>query len=185
MVSRVWFYVPNVIGYIRVLTAIAAVTLAFTPSALPLFFWIYGFSYFLDALDGVAARALNQVSRFGAVLDMVTDRICTAALLSVLAHNAASNPEYPAWMAPVYTFLMMLDVGAHWVQMYSALSVGAESHKNVSDEPAIIRWYYKRVNLFLVCLFNEVNLMVSLLVISGSKIGVWPYVHFSFCIMFS
>ena len=35
---------------------------------------LYGFSCLLDAVDGQAARALGQTSKFGAVLDMVTDR---------------------------------------------------------------------------------------------------------------
>ena len=41
----------------------------------------YGISCLLDAADGHAARALGQTSKFGAVLDMVTDRC--AALLRV------------------------------------------------------------------------------------------------------
>lgn len=35
---------------------------------------LYGISCLLDAVDGQAARALGQASKFGAVLDMVTDR---------------------------------------------------------------------------------------------------------------
>lgn len=34
----------------------------------------YCVSALLDAVDGVAARALGQTSKFGAILDMVTDR---------------------------------------------------------------------------------------------------------------
>lgn len=39
---------------------------------------LYMMSAFLDVADGYAARAFNQSSRFGAVLDMVTDRYCFA-----------------------------------------------------------------------------------------------------------
>jgi phosphatidylglycerophosphate synthase len=35
---------------------------------------LYGVSCLLDAIDGHAARMLGQTSRFGAVLDMITDR---------------------------------------------------------------------------------------------------------------
>ena len=42
---------------------------------------------------------------------MITDRFCTAALLSVLAHY------YPTQQM-VFTSLMILDVVSHWVQMY-------------------------------------------------------------------
>lgn len=40
---------------------------------------LYGASSLLDAADGYAARALNQSSEFGAVLDMVTDRYTGAS----------------------------------------------------------------------------------------------------------
>jgi CDP-diacylglycerol--inositol 3-phosphatidyltransferase len=46
---------------------------------------LYGVSCLLDAVDGMAARALDQTSKFGAVLDMVTDRyVEQKVLLSVL-----------------------------------------------------------------------------------------------------
>jgi hypothetical protein len=38
---------------------------------------LYCISCLLDAVDGQAARALDQTSKFGAVLDMVTDRYGT------------------------------------------------------------------------------------------------------------
>jgi CDP-diacylglycerol--inositol 3-phosphatidyltransferase len=64
--------VPNLIGYLRVITGLAAFYVAFEPAQYATFFWLYGFSYALDAVDGVAARHLKQMSRFGAVLDMVS-----------------------------------------------------------------------------------------------------------------
>lgn len=45
---------------------------------------LYGVSCLLDAVDGMAARALNQTSKFGAVLDMVTDRCVSTFLRSSL-----------------------------------------------------------------------------------------------------
>jgi CDP-diacylglycerol--inositol 3-phosphatidyltransferase len=36
-------------------------------------------------VDGWCARKFNQVSTFGAVLDMVTDRVSTACLLVILS----------------------------------------------------------------------------------------------------
>jgi phosphatidylglycerophosphate synthase len=64
--------VPNVIGYSRiVLAAFALFYMPYHPKACTL---LYGISCLLDAVDGQAARALGQTSKFGAVLDMVTDR---------------------------------------------------------------------------------------------------------------
>jgi CDP-diacylglycerol--inositol 3-phosphatidyltransferase len=60
------------IGYSRVVfAAFALYYMPYHPKACTL---LYGVSCLLDAVDGMAARALNQTSKFGAVLDMVTDR---------------------------------------------------------------------------------------------------------------
>jgi CDP-diacylglycerol--inositol 3-phosphatidyltransferase len=59
-------------GYTRViLVGISLHYMGSHPNACTL---LYGISALLDAVDGQAARALGQTSRFGAVLDMVTDR---------------------------------------------------------------------------------------------------------------
>lgn len=42
-------------------------------------------SALLDAFDGHAARILNQCSKFGAMLDMLTDRVATSMLLMALS----------------------------------------------------------------------------------------------------
>ena len=107
----VWLFVPNLIGYVRIIAALWGFAAARDPSRWAEFFWCYAVSYSLDAVDGTAARRLKQTSRLGAVLDMVTDRFCTAGLLSVLG---ALYPSHH-W---VFTYLMILDIVSHWAQMY-------------------------------------------------------------------
>jgi CDP-diacylglycerol--inositol 3-phosphatidyltransferase len=59
-------------GYTRVILAGISLTyMSYHPKYCTL---LYGISSLLDAVDGQVARALGQSSRFGAVLDMVTDR---------------------------------------------------------------------------------------------------------------
>ena len=67
--SNVYAYVPNIIGYVRVLLAAAALRLAFTdvPTSLAL----YALSFVCDELDGRFARMFDQCSEFGKLLDMV------------------------------------------------------------------------------------------------------------------
>ena len=63
-------------GYSRVLLAAVALHfMSYHPKYCTL---AYCISCLLDAVDGQAARALGQTSKFGAVLDMVTDR-CVAS----------------------------------------------------------------------------------------------------------
>ena len=115
-------YVPNLIGYTRIALGLAAFSYARDAAQWQWFFGLYFLSYALDAVDGVAARALQQTSRLGALLDMVTDRAATAGLLALLA------ALYPAH-AFTFTTLLMLDIVSHWAQMCASLSVGARSHK--------------------------------------------------------
>ena len=59
-------------GYSRViLAAVALYFMSYHPKYCTI---AYCVSCLLDAADGHAARALGQTSKFGAVLDMVTDR---------------------------------------------------------------------------------------------------------------
>jgi hypothetical protein len=57
--AKVWFFVPNLIGYARIATALLAFH-AHAQGAPETFFWWYATSYALDAVDGVAARSLHQ-----------------------------------------------------------------------------------------------------------------------------
>ena len=117
----VWLFAANLIGYARLLLALAAFGSAFAPAgdgaALARFCYLYFASYALDAADGAAARALKQTSAFGAVLDMATDRVCTAGLLALLAHRtagAAAAGAGRAWVAP----MLALPAGGAWEWLY-------------------------------------------------------------------
>lgn len=96
---------------------------------------LYGISCLLDAFDGMFARMLNQCSKFGAVLDMVTDRCTTACLLVFL------SLEYPRWVL-LFQFLITLDFSSHYIHMYSSLVTGSSSHKSVGADVSRILWYY-------------------------------------------
>ena len=67
----------------------------------------YLLSGLLDAFDGHAARYLNQGTKFGAMLDMLTDRCATMCLCVVLAMF------YPKW-ALFFQLSMSLDIASHW-----------------------------------------------------------------------
>ena len=82
----VLLYVPNLIGYVRI--ALAFVGYAYAFDSLQVTLGAYLLSQALDVADGFAARALGQSSKFGAVLDMVTDRTSTACLCSAFTNDA-------------------------------------------------------------------------------------------------
>src|ERR1700712_1530661 len=99
---------------------------------------LYSISCLLDALDGLADRYFEQSTKFGAVLDMVTDRCTTACLLVFL------GSAFPRWSI-VFQGLISLDLASHYMHMYATLSMGesGQSHKNIGEgRPWIMKLYY-------------------------------------------
>ncbi|KAL5529241.1 hypothetical protein ACEPAG_5226 [Sanghuangporus baumii] len=146
--ENVFLFVPNLIGYSRII--LAAVSLYFM-SFHPKYSTVaYCVSCLLDAFDGHAARALGQTSKFGAVLDMVTDRCTTSCLICYL------SSAYPSW-AIFFQFLIALDFSSHYMHMYSSLVTGSRSHKLVTSDVSRILWYYYNdsTTLFIFCAGNE------------------------------
>jgi len=146
--ENVFLFVPNIIGYTRVILAgFAMHYMRLHPKYGML---LYGISCLLDAVDGQAARALGQTSKFGAVLDMVTDRCTTSCLLCYL------SSAYPAY-ATLFQLLITLDFSSHYMHMYSSLVTGSRSHKTVTSEVSRILWYYYNDSrtLFFFCAGNE------------------------------
>ncbi|CAN1276561.1 CDP-diacylglycerol--inositol 3-phosphatidyltransferase 1 [Linum perenne] len=160
----VYLYIPNIIGYVRVLMNIYAFAICFTNKRL--FCLLYFISFVCDGIDGWAARKFNQVSTFGAVLDMITDRISTACLLVILSQV----------YRPGLTFvsLLALDIGSHWLQMYSTFLLGKASHKDVKDSTSwLFRAYYgNRMFMAYCCVACEV-LRISSLDISAPDIAFY------------
>jgi CDP-alcohol phosphatidyltransferase len=72
--ATVLTYLPNLIGYFRV--ALLATSIALAPRAdkWVTSIWAYIVSFALDGADGYAARWLNQTSKVGILLDMITGK---------------------------------------------------------------------------------------------------------------
>ncbi|OZJ06771.1 hypothetical protein BZG36_00385 [Bifiguratus adelaidae] len=146
--ENVFFFVPNLIGYARIV--LAAGSLYYMPIHPKACVALYGISCILDVADGHAARYFDQSTKFGAVLDMVTDRCTTMCLLTFLA------VQYPSW-ALVFQFLTTLDFSSHYMHMYSSLTEGSSSHKKISENSNwfLRAYYHNPIVLFLMCAGNE------------------------------
>lgn len=150
--ARRWpaaLYVPNLVGYARIILTCVAFSDWRSPHK---FFWFYYFGFALDAIDGLAARVLNQSSVFGAQLDMITDRCATGALLTLLA------TLYPTY-APVFVGLIFLDGYSHWLQMLAGFVKGDTSHKT-AGRGYLLNLYYWRPVLTVVCSLNEMAFLM-------------------------
>uniref|UniRef100_A0A8C4PWJ9 CDP-diacylglycerol--inositol 3-phosphatidyltransferase n=1 Tax=Eptatretus burgeri TaxID=7764 RepID=A0A8C4PWJ9_EPTBU len=72
MVENVFLFVPNVIGYVRLVCLLLAWFSFKSPIAFVLFYSIFAI---LDAVDGAVARRLSQTSAFGAFFDIFLDNL--------------------------------------------------------------------------------------------------------------
>ena len=119
---------------------------------------LYFVAFVLDGVDGHAARYFNQCTKFGAVLDMFTDRAATAGLVLLLTHlePAWVPAQHRWWIAFAGANLIALDLVSHYVRMYSTSGVSA-NHKDVSTtRNGLLRVYYSN-KLFMLsaCLGQE------------------------------
>ena len=151
---NIFLYYANIMDYFRVVSAMGAFYIAKSnPFAFEVLYFI---SFILDAFDGMVARAAGQKSKLGATLDMVTDRISTAGLLCVLS-------QFYTKYSVCFVFLMMLDVGSHWLQTHSSFLVNVhnDNHKNLEEKFWLLNFYYKnRYGLGITCLGAEIFLLL-------------------------
>lgn len=161
--ENIFIFYPNLIGYARVVLAVAS--LYYMPLHPRTCSLLYSISCLLDALDGFAARKFEQSTKFGAVLDMVTDRCTTACLLVFLAS------AFPRWSI-VFQGLISLDLASHYMHMYATLSMGGsgQSHKKVDESRSwILKMYYSNNKvLFTFCALNEL-FFIALYLLSFSS----------------
>lgn len=166
--ENVFLFAPNLIGYSRVVLAIAS--LYYMPLHPRTCSLLYSVSCLLDALDGYAARYFSQSTTFGAVLDMVTDRCTTACLLVFL------SSAWPRW-AIIFQGLICLDMASHYMHMYATLSMGgsSQSHKKIDATRSwvLYQYYHSKTVLFICCALNEV-FFIGLYLLSFSSPTLSP-----------
>jgi len=138
------FY-PNIIGYIRILLAlISFYTMVNNPLIAGSCYFLSGF---LDAFDGFVARVFNQGTRFGAMLDQLTDRCTFLALLMSLCHF------YPKLMF-VFQIVAIVDIASHWFHLHATDLTGKTTHKSSNNK--LLNYYYtSKPFLFFMCFGNE------------------------------
>ncbi|KAK1118859.1 hypothetical protein K0M31_014630 [Melipona bicolor] len=146
--ENIFLFVPNIIGYGRVILAI--ISFYFMTTNHVIASWCYIISALLDAVDGHAARYFNQSTKFGGMLDQLTDRVGTMCLLATLC---MFYPSYSFW----FQLSMAIDISCHWIYLHTSLLQGKTSHKFIDmSENSIMRMYYtNRTVLFIMCAGNE------------------------------
>ncbi|XP_072298924.1 CDP-diacylglycerol--inositol 3-phosphatidyltransferase [Eucyclogobius newberryi] len=176
--ENIFLFVPNLIGYARVALALLSFLL------MPCCPWpavsCYLLSALLDAFDGHAARALNQSTKFGAMMDMLTDRCATMCLLVNLS-----------LLYPSCTFLfqvnMCLDISSHWLHLHSSTIKGSSSHKSIdlSGNPILRVYYTSKPVLFVMCAGNELFFCLLYVLHHIEEPAGWLYALLFLCALIS
>uniref|UniRef100_A0A1B6MPI6 CDP-diacylglycerol--inositol 3-phosphatidyltransferase n=1 Tax=Graphocephala atropunctata TaxID=36148 RepID=A0A1B6MPI6_9HEMI len=146
--ENIFLFVPNLIGYARIVLAIISFYYMATEWSIAVVCYVV--SGLLDALDGHAARYFNQSTKFGAILDQLTDRCGTACLLVTLSNF------YPKYMF-FFQLSIAIDISCHWIYLHSSLLQGKTSHKfiDLGENPIMSIYYTSRPVLFFMCFGNE------------------------------
>ncbi|MDQ3493181.1 MAG: CDP-alcohol phosphatidyltransferase family protein [Chloroflexota bacterium] len=97
---------PNLITTVRTVLAVALGLEAVVQRSATLLLAAYGVYWVGDVLDGWVARRLDQETRLGAVLDIISDRACCAVLVCGLA---SLRPELWPALALFLLQFMVLD----------------------------------------------------------------------------
>ncbi len=148
--------IPTLLTYLRILLIPVFVVIFFLP-----FGWvnevttiIFGIAAITDWLDGYLARKLNQMSRFGAFLDPVADKLIVGAALILLV-QAHPNP----WITIATVVIIGREIAISALREWMA-EIGESAQVAVSN---VGKWKTtaQMVALFML-LYNEPLLGVSM-----------------------
>nr|XP_039262932.1 CDP-diacylglycerol--inositol 3-phosphatidyltransferase-like [Styela clava] len=137
----VMLFAPNLVSYARIIVTFTAFYFIKTNYIIAFFCLIL--SIFLDEVDGRVARFLNQCTRFGEAVDMISDRVISACVYVALVNF---YPEYTTW----FQMNLAIDVAGHWMHFHVS-HIGENSHKNIDIKGNfLLRLYYTSPLIFFV-----------------------------------
>lgn len=151
-----WLFVPNIIGYVRIL-----LLAAFFFVAAPLFkASLITISLLLDILDGKTARWLNQSTLFGSRFDLIIDMF-TLALLSFYVAYHCENP----WFMALFIFGGLNDIVNYMLSLtvfYGKKTPSSIDHKKALKEKGfLLPIYYSTLGLGLFNILHDAFLIAQ------------------------
>ena len=154
MTLPVALYVPNLLGYARIILAFAGLHHATNRPATAVGLWIA--SGMLDLVDGVLARLLRQTSSLGVFLDVAADNILRTVVWVAVAIAWSPSPDFDSvsslWAASPLERTMMVPclccaiVCLEWTTMVATQVYAVQNNKHWKEarqnDPWIIRTFF-------------------------------------------
>ena len=105
--KKEYLTIPNFVTSLRI---VGAIILLFLKPFSTLFFVVYSFTGFTDAIDGFLARKLNQVSVFGSKLDSVSDLIFYNILGVKIFPTLYKKLPIFIWYVVIFVFIIRIII---------------------------------------------------------------------------
>jgi len=149
-------YIPNLMGYTRIILAFVGLYLSSSRPVAAIWTWLASAS--LDLLDGIAARALNQTSALGLLLDICADNILRSSVWMAASISQESS---------ITPTLACLLVSVEWMTMIATqLSADVHWKEERHEDPWLIR----------TCFRNNFRNPLGIIVMYGLfSAGMWTY----------
>ncbi|MEC4802797.1 MAG: CDP-alcohol phosphatidyltransferase family protein [Jaaginema sp. PMC 1079.18] len=175
--NRVFFFAPNLVGYLRALLYLSAF-IVHTFNFWQLSIILYTLGFLLDELDGRLAQQFDQKTQFGAALDMVLDRCATTGLCLILAQL------YPRFLV-IFIVLIALDISSHFYVVLATHLLAKSSHKdgNIWSKNWLVSLYYNQKaffdaliagnELFYILLYIQAYGISWQLLVLGIPLNLW------------
>lgn len=169
---KVYFFVPNLIGYLRVVLTLAAFYFILSQPYVTVTLYLTSGDV-LDAVDGFTARYFNQCSLFGDFLDKLLDRCGRIGMVMGLC---ALYPQYLF----AFQLFVCLEVAGPWANHYRC-TLRPDSKMCINDL-WLIRIYFQEPFLSLVILGQDICVAMCYLLyfspgptvsLAGSSCSLW------------
>lgn len=158
-------YVPNILGYIRIILALIGLGLAVVVEDVDvdlvddganngatniavLITWIV--AAILDLFDGIIARKLNQTSQFGVLLDIISDNVLrTCTWIAVIISSISKQKSTSSLVTVITVLIATMIICLEWLtmvatQVHSSSNVGSINWKHARDNDHwLIKQFFK------------------------------------------
>lgn len=133
--------------------------------------WVVLLSGFFDIIDGALARATNQVTRFGGVLDSTLDRLSEAAILIGIMAYYLFNPQ-------VFREWIILVIGVAMIASFLVSYIRSRAEAaGIDCEVGIFTRTERVIILALGLLINQLAVILSIIALLSTVTVVQRLVH--------